>query len=437
MSVNPPGTRWYAAVWRWHFYAGLFCLPFILWLSITGTIYLWKPQIERVLDAPYDQLAPGPVRAPPERIAALALAAVHGARFDQYQLPQTPRQAVRVLVTARGVQRRVYVDPYRSRVMAVAVEQDRPMRLVFRLHGTLLAGNPGSWLVEIAACWTITMLLTGLYLWWPRGRRGMAGVLYPRWRQGRRLFWRDTHAVAGIWVSLAAMFLIASGLPWANAWGGYLRQVRAATGSADGPIDWSTGGSRIPLTDHAEHSGMAMAGHRPPSGNAIDLRALDRVAAVAQSQVIAPPVMILPPDGDGDWAVASDAANRTLRTRLTVDGATGRITSRRAFAQRHWIDRAVGYGIAIHEGAYLGLVNQIAATIVTALLATLSVSGAVMWWRRRKPGALGAPPRLSRPRYGPVLVIAIGALGIAMPLFGATLLLVLAVDRLALKIRTA
>jgi hypothetical protein len=37
---------WYNAVWRWHFYAGLFCIPFIIWLSLTGTIYLggrsWK-----------------------------------------------------------------------------------------------------------------------------------------------------------------------------------------------------------------------------------------------------------------------------------------------------------------------------------------------------------------------------------------------------------
>src|SRR3546814_7927493 len=39
MSVHAPGTRWYNAVWRWHFYAGLFCIPFVIWLALTGTIY--------------------------------------------------------------------------------------------------------------------------------------------------------------------------------------------------------------------------------------------------------------------------------------------------------------------------------------------------------------------------------------------------------------
>src|SRR5580698_1737762 len=43
-------------VWRWHFYAGLFCIPFVLWLSVTGTIFLFHPQIQHWLDRPYDTL---------------------------------------------------------------------------------------------------------------------------------------------------------------------------------------------------------------------------------------------------------------------------------------------------------------------------------------------------------------------------------------------
>jgi uncharacterized iron-regulated membrane protein len=40
----------------------------------------------------------------------------------------------------------------------------------------------------------------GVYLWWPRGqRRGLRGVLLPRFDlRGKRLLWRDIHAVTGI-----------------------------------------------------------------------------------------------------------------------------------------------------------------------------------------------------------------------------------------------
>ena len=442
VTRKAPGTSWYNAVWRWHFYAGLFCLPFILWLSVTGTIYLWKPQIEAWQERAYDSLPITATRATPEQIVATALAAQPGAHLSKYERPETPAQAVRVLIARDGVETRVYVDPYRSRVLGSVREDARLMKTISALHGTLLAGKPGSWLVEIAACWTITMLLTGLYLWWPRGRKGLAGVLYPRWRSGRRLFWRDTHAVAGIWVSLAAVFLIATGLPWANAWGSYLAAVRTATGTTDGPVDWMIAGkpaarsgakpaesSGANADEHAGHRGMAMP---PPSAVSTTPRPgdLDRMVAVAERLPLAAPVLIAPKPGTANWTIGSESANRPQRTRLTLDGTTGQILDRRDFAQRQWIDRAIGYGIAIHEGAFFGLANQILGTLVTTLLATLAISGTVMWWRRRKPGTLGTPIKLTRPRYGALLIGSIALLAVAMPMFGATLLAVLAIDRL-------
>lgn len=421
MSVRAPGTSWYNAVWRWHFYAGLFCVPFVLWLSITGTIYLWRPQLEAWLERPYDRLPVAGTPARPEAIVAAALATASGG-LRAYQLPDAPGRAARVLVGNR----RVYVDPARARVLGSVIDEDRPLRVVFRLHGELLVGNTGSYLVEIAACWAITMLLTGLYLWWPRGRTGLAGVLYPRLGKEGRVFWRDLHAVAGVWVSGAAIVLILTGLPWAKAWGGYLSAVRVATGVTDGPLDWQVGAKKMAM--HSEHGGMTMPAAPLRPGE------LDRVVARVAPMAIAPPVLVAPPRKmGGDWTVTSDAADRPLRTRLTVDGAIGRVTSRRDFAQRHWIDRVVGYGIALHEGALFGLVNQLLGTLVTLLLATLSVSGAVMWWRRRRIGLLGAPLPLRRPRFGAGLIAGVAALGVALPLFGVTLIVTLLVERLLLR----
>ncbi|WP_262503951.1 PepSY domain-containing protein [Sphingosinithalassobacter sp. CS137] len=55
------GAGWYNAVWRWHFYAGLLTMPFVLWLTVTGTIYLWKPQIEAMLEHRFETIeAVGP-----------------------------------------------------------------------------------------------------------------------------------------------------------------------------------------------------------------------------------------------------------------------------------------------------------------------------------------------------------------------------------------
>jgi uncharacterized iron-regulated membrane protein len=380
MSVKAPGTRWYNAVWRWHFYAAMLCVPFVLWLAATGTLYVWKPQIEAWLDRPYDTLAVSPPVSADAQVAA-ALNAVPGARLHKYQLPGAPGQAVRVVVGVGGDETLIYVDPATARVLHTVPMEAQPMRIVSRLHGNLLIGNPGSYLVELAACWAVVMLLTGLYLWWPRGRRGLAGVVYPRLRSGRRLFWRDLHAVSGIWVALLALGLILTGLPWAKAWGSYFEQVRQIAGAVDGPADWTIGSppaARAMLGDHADHGGMAMAHVAAQPGE------LDRVIAAVAPLRLAAPVMIAPPAKAASvWTVTSDAQNRPLRTALTIDGARGAVLTRRDFAQRHWVDRAVGYGIAAHEGALFGLANQLLSTITALLLVLLAVSGTVLWWRRR------------------------------------------------------
>jgi uncharacterized iron-regulated membrane protein len=425
--------HWYNTVWRWHFYAGLFSIPFVTWLALTGTIYLWRPQIEALLDRPYDRLPIAGARFSPDAQVDAALKSVPGSTLHQYVLPEHASQAVRVIVSATGGDRRVYVDPYSLGILKVVQEDNRPLNVVSRLHGNLLAGAWGSYLVEIAACWATVMLLTGLYLWWPRRRKGLAGVLYPRLRGGRRLFWRDIHAVAGSWVSVFALGLILTGLPWASAWGTYLGEIREVTGTAQGPVDWTIGG-RAPakadpmLGPHAGHQGMALG--------AVPVRAgeLSRVIATVRPLDLASPVLLAPPTHAGaPWTAASNTANRPRRVDVEIDGASGRMVGRVDFADRHWIDRLIGYGIAVHEGALFGIVNQLLGTATALLLVVLAVSGAVLWWRRRPTGLLGAPLPLTRPRFRTGLVVAIIALGVFMPLFGMTLLLVLAVEFVVLR----
>ncbi|PNU04242.1 peptidase [Novosphingobium guangzhouense] len=427
--------QWYRAVWRWHFYAGLFCVPFVIWLSVTGGLYLFKPQIEAALYAPYRNVATGPSLAP-ATLAARAVAAVPGSVLHKYVLPESPRDAVQILVGRGADDVRVWVHPQTGAVLHQVAEEDRLMRLVFRLHGELLAGDWGSALVETAACWTLVMLLTGLFLWWPRVGARLAGVLYPRLRAGRRLFWRDIHAVTGLWITLGAVFLIVSGLPWANAWGDYFRQVRAITGTAAARQDWSAGSGadatvrrrddaamRAMMSPHAEHHGMAMAHMAAPPA------ALDAVVASSSQLHFAAPVEISPPTAPAmPWQVRSQAENRPRRDSAEI-APDGRLIGVERFADRHWIDRAVGYGVAIHEGAWAGIANQLVNLAVLAGLVLLCVSSTILWWRRRPDTLLGAPNSLAPLRHSWALVLLVMALATLMPLFGLSLALALVTEQ--------
>lgn len=165
-----------------------------------------------------------------------------------------------------------------------------------------------------------------------------------------------------------------------------------------------------------------------------DMTAFDRVYATVAPLGLADPVVIAPPSrGSDDWTAKSMAQNRPLRVNLVVNGATGEIVSREDFRDRHWVDRAVGVGIAAHEGQLFGLPNQLLGLATALGLITLSVSGVVLWWRRRDKGTLGAPKPLAPSRWSWGLVAIIVALGLYLPLFGASLIGMLVIEQLVLK----
>jgi uncharacterized iron-regulated membrane protein len=438
----------YRSVWRWHFYAGLFAVPFILWLSITGSIYLFRPQIERYFDRPYDSLTIAGPRATAAAQANAALAAVPGSHLHFYELPKSERSAARVLVTRGTEDVRVYVHPRTLAILHIVREDSRPMNLLSRLHGQLLLGDTGSMIVELAASWAIVLLLTGLYLWWPRQGEGMAGVLYVRPRKGSRILWRDLHAVTGIWITAFALFLLLTGLPWAKAWGGYFKAVRNLTSAVPVKQDWTTGrsaelvertasgsGDSMAGMDMSSMPGMAMAHMHHAGGVArLDLAPLDRVVAAAAPLHLAYPVLIAPPQKTGEaWSAKSDAQNRPLRSTVSIDGETGAVLHREDFRQRLPLDRIVGFGIAAHEGQLFGLANQLLGVLTAAGLILLSVSAVVLWWKRRAVGVLGAPLALPRTPVTALLVAVIIALGLYLPMFGGSLLLMLCMERLVLR----
>jgi uncharacterized iron-regulated membrane protein len=415
-------------IWRWHFYAGLFCIPFVMSLAVTGSVYLFRPQIEAWLDAPYRYLANATTAQPSAQVAA-AISAVPGATLKAYQLPLESGDAAEILVTRDGVASRVYVHPESAKVLRVVEEEQRPMRVLAHFHGELLLGDRGSMLVELAASWAIVLLLTGLYLWWPRGRSGFAGVVYPRLRGEERVFWRDLHGVTAFWVSGLALFLLVSGLPWAKSWGSLLKEVRQQTSGVAVRTDWPIGAGNSIAHEHAGHT----HGDANVDSVAFDPAALDRVVASAQNLGLEPPVLVAPPMRHATrWTAKSDASNRPRRADAELD-ASGEVVSRKPFSERPLVDRAIGYGVAAHEGQLFGALNQ-ALGVFTALgLIIVCVSAIRMWWKRRPAGELGARARLGSSRVPIALFVLIVALAIVLPLLGLTLIAVVLVERVALR----
>ena len=429
----------YRTLWRWHFYAGLFVLPFVITLSMSGVFYLFKPQIERWEERSFHSQTTTASVAPQQQVAA-ALTAYEGARLLDYRLPERVGDAALVrlaLAPQQGV-REVFVAADGT-VLGSLVPEQRLMALVKRIHSQLLIGGKvGNWLVELAACWAIVLLVSGLYLWWPRGR-GLAGTLWPRLSAGGRLFWRDLHAVAGIWVAGFALLLLLTGLPWAGVWGNAFQTVRTEMGWIKGAPAWDIGGASQPeVSAHAHHQDAPQADAGAASYSPA---ILDLMVSRAAAEQLAFPAIVTVPGGPGRFdqpgemvsTMRSDAQHTPHQQtiRFTLDGQQQ--LSHERFQDQHALDRLVGYGIAWHEGQLFGWVNQLIGVLTALGLLTLAVSGFVMW-RRRKPAAqLGAPAAAAVPANMRGVAVILLGFALFLPLLALSLLLVWLLERCVLR----
>jgi uncharacterized iron-regulated membrane protein len=426
-------SAFYRMLWRWHFYAGLFVMPFIVMLSITGAIYLFKPEVQRWEERAFQGL-PTANAVSPNAQADAALAAFPGSQLNSYRLAERTGDAVLIhLATPANGMVDVFVSP-QGKVLGSLNAETRIMEVTSEIHSNLLTGQVGRWLVELAASWAIVMILTGLYLWWPAkdvgGRRGLAGVVWPRLIAGKRMFWRDLHAVTGFWVSGLALVLLLTGLPWTSVWGEAFQTVRSEMGWEKGKQDWTIGGKAD--SDHAEHDHDSMMQMQT---NNVPLASLATIVAKAEREKLAFPVLVKPPSGESEsmvWTVESKAQDRPLRATLKYDMATGAEISRENFADRHPIDRAIGYGVAWHEGQLFGVANQIIGIVTVAALIIMAVSGFIMWRKRKPASGLGAPPQPASTQKRVGMAVIILALAVFLPLLAISLVVLFLFDRLIL-----
>jgi uncharacterized iron-regulated membrane protein len=437
----------YRTIWRWHFYAGLLVIPFVLVLSLSGTIYLFKPQIDRWEERAFQQLPMTGAVSAGQQVEA-ALAAFPESRLHSYRLPERTGDAALIHLTlADHSMRDVFVSPQGSLLGSLDPES-RLIQVVRRIHGQLLLGPRGSWLVELAASWTLVMLVTGMYLWWPRGR-GPAGVLWPR----RRSLLRDLHAVTAFWMSSFVLVLLLTGLPWADVWGGAFKLVRNEMGWVKGKQDWTVGGrptgGEHAGGEHAGHDHAAMQNTQTTAGSATtdpSTAKLNAFVTRAAAEQLAFPVLVIPPGAaqrggsvtaSPTWTVKSDTQNRPLRVTITYDAATGALLSREEFSNHHPIDRVVGYGIAWHEGQLFGVINQLLGVLTAVALFVMSITGFLLWRRRRPQGELGAPALPREARKPATVAMVTLLLAAFLPLFALSLLLLWLIDLLLPRISPA
>ncbi|WP_264051025.1 PepSY-associated TM helix domain-containing protein [Methylobacterium flocculans] len=430
-AARPMQDAVYRAVWRWHFYAGLLCLPFLILLSATGSLYLFKDEVNASLFA-YRTTVAAQTGQPLSADVLLfnASEAVPTAVPVSLTDPVDP-SASAVVTMAEGPRKiLVYLNPYDGSVLDRVARDDEFMMVLRRLHSLAYFGPVANGIIEVVAGFTIILVLTGIYLLWPRQQGG--GVVSVRGTPRKRVWWRDLHAVTGLVAGAGIFFLALTGLPWSVWWGQQLRTWSNEAGVGQPSALWANKPvSNVPMQEMLTPTGWAMEDAPVPLSQPANIPAIGLAGAVEILRGLGMPrgfEVSLPSGDTGVYAAAAYPKDVTGQRMISLDQYTGKPLVDVRFGDLGGVARAIQYGIGIHKGEHWGRANQFAMLAFCLATILLAVTAATMWWKRRPAGRLGVPPwpRDRRVAAGVTLIVLV--LGALFPMTGLAILAMLLLD---------
>lgn len=434
-SATSSAGHWYQAIWRWHFYAGLIVTPVLLMLSLSGLLMLlskpldtWLNRQLLVVTATGQQLTDSALlqrvqQAYPQLQVTFYIPPRSSTASAMFSLQSTPAHHH---AGHSAPSQNVYLNPYNGALLGSIEPEQSLYNTLKTLHGSLFIGAAGDALIEITAGFTVLMLISGLYLAWPKtGWR----TLLPPGRLTQRNDWRRWHKAIGWLVALPLLLFLLSGLAWTNVWGGKLVQPWGSLPGTRYNADATThaamnqpGAHQVPWALEQTPLPVSAAAH-PSELN------IDNLSQLAKQHGFSHYRVHFPAEDRTVWTlsattIANDLTNPAKERIMHLDNS-GKVLADIRFADYPALGKAMATFVPLHQGD-LGWWNWLLNLSLMILITALIISGTVMWWKRRPQHKLAAPT--AAPALSNKVMLAMLLLALCFPLSAAVLLLIILCD---------
>jgi uncharacterized iron-regulated membrane protein len=358
-----------------HLWIGVGLLVAIFPLSVSGALLVWHDSLDKALHPARFAVSGAEAGLPLSAYGAAAEKALGGkATLAQIRLPAEPGDPVVATGRLKGPpgpggrprNLTVWIDPPSARVLDVADTSGGVIQTLHRLHGTLMIPEIGRKTVGWLGWAMFVSCATGLWLWWPRNGAVLKAL---RWRRGpSKLF--NLHHMIGFWICAPLAVLSLTGVyisfpQTSRALFGVAeaQQAPRAKGGADKAKGGGPGGRFAPPIDNPrmtfEDAAAAALAARPGA-------AVTSISAPAKGREPA-------------WRVSLRVEGAKEPVNLQVADATGKAKADRG-GTRDPVSRLMRQ---VHDGTDMGLLWQVIIFLGGVAPAVLSVTGLIMWLRRR------------------------------------------------------
>jgi uncharacterized iron-regulated membrane protein len=357
-----------------HFWLGITTGPIVFIVALTGCIYAFQEEIQDASQAYRFVEQREEQYLPPSELVKRANEANPGKHLHAIMYHKPGRAAKAIYYEYDRYYDFVYLDPYSGKVLKVFDVQNSFFGCILEGHFYLwLPKSIGQFVVASATLIFLFIILSGIYLWWPRNKNNKRQKFTIKWRSKWRRRNFDLHSVVGAYISLIAVIFVLTGLIWGFVW------------FRDGIYKLASGGKT-----YQEYSEPLSKIQKKKESDPI----IDRVYEIMQQEypraewielhlpetVTSPIAANANPDASTYWKTDYRYFDQYSLEELKVTHQWGRLN------EASNADLLMRMNYDIHVGGILGLPGKIFAFLVSLLIASLPVTGFIMWYGRKRKG---------------------------------------------------
>lgn len=425
---------------RLHFYAALFITPLLITLTISGIGFLFFQEVENnVYKTEFFGNSSNQQHQTMNQAVEQVEEKFEGFYISKVSILEEPYNNRITLDDMAGNQRYVFLDEH-NQIVADQNAKHTYANVMRNIHSSLFTENTFiNYLVELTACWTIFMIISGTYMLIKKKLIS---------NKSKKLKFQKWHGILGLIIAIPLFILVLTGLPWSGFMGAKIAGIMDNSGTlgqselAVNPpksdvneIPWATRSNQQPASKEtsAHHGSGEM-----PNTKIQHQITIDKVIAQAKKEHITKPYSIVYPakaeaaftvsKGSNTGVTGLDVSPYDEKT-LYLDQYNGKNLGEVKYQEYGVIGKWFTWGIPLHEGHLFGVANKVINLLICVALLVAIGLGLTSWIKRMGNRKVKVPVRVQKP-MSISLIIVLVILGLLMPLFGLSILVVFIIEAL-------
>ena len=203
---RPQGVGLRKALFQVHLWAGLILAAYVLVMSVTGTVLIYRRELAKAFSAEPQILAgPGP-RMTADELKQAAVRAHPGYEVTRAFESRNPNRPAEVWLERGPKKIQRLFNPFTGADLGNSLQAGfRFVLWLVDLHDNLLSGRTGHLVNGVGGACVTLVCLSGIIIWWP-GIDKWRRSLTIDWKANFRSFNWSLHSALGFW-SLAFIFM--------------------------------------------------------------------------------------------------------------------------------------------------------------------------------------------------------------------------------------